>query len=209
MNSIQKRPSSQPHDATSRTLSLDDQLAAFRHNRFLAMPITGTIVWAGIGIAGALLPTHLAVLSIYIGTGMIFYLALGIAKWMGEDLLARGRKGNLFDRLFLLSTAMSCCVFVIAIPFGLVDATSVPLSVGVLTGLMWLPFSAMTGHWVGYFHTVARTLLLITAWYLFPGYRFVVLPTIIVAIYVVSIIALARRWAVIQNSEAVSHESFK
>jgi ethanolamine transporter EutH len=137
---------------------------------------------------------------------MIFYLAFGIAKLIGEDLLARSRKGNLFDRLFLLSTAMSCCVFSIAIPFGLADPTSVPLSVGVLTGLMWLPFSAMMGHWVGYFHTIARTMLLVAAWYLFPAYRFVVLPGIIVGVYVVSIIALARRWTVIQNSNDGSHE---
>ena len=116
--------------------SLDDQHAAFLRTKFLAMPIAGTIAWIGIGIAGAVLPLQGAVWAVYIGTGMIFYLALGIAKLVGEDLLARSRKGNLFDRLFLLSIAMSCCVFSIAIPFGLADPTSVPLSVGALTGLM-------------------------------------------------------------------------
>jgi hypothetical protein len=190
----------------STCLSLDEQLAAFRHNRFLTMPITGAIVWAGIGMAGAFLPTSFAVLSVYIGTGMIFYLALGVAKLIGEDLLARNRKGNLFDRLFLLSTAMSFLVFSIAIPFGLADPTSVPLSVGVLTGLMWLPFSALAGHWVGYFHAIARTVLLIAVWYLLPGYRFVALPAVIVAVYLVSIIALARRWSTLQPHAATSHD---
>ena len=206
VNNVLKNPTTSSDVPSLKSLSLDEQLTAFRHNRFLAMPITGAIVWAGIGIAGMFLPAQLAVLSVYIGTGLIFYLALGVAKLVGEDLLARGRKGNLFDRIFLLSIAMSCLVFSIAIPFGLADPTSVPLSVGVLTGLMWLPFSAMAGHWVGYFHAIARTLLLVAAWYLFPGYRFVALPAVIVAVYIVSMIALARRWAVIQNSSPRSND---
>lgn len=184
----------------TRAPGLDEQLAVFRYNRFLTMPITGTIVWIGIGIAGALLPTHQAVLATYIGTGMIFYLALGVAKLLGEDLLGRQRKGNFFDRIFLCSMAMALLVFGVAIPFGMADHSAVPLGVGVLSGLMWLPFSALIGHWVGYFHAIARTLLLVAAWYLFPGQRFVVLPAVIVAVYFVSIWALHRRWQVIRSA---------
>ncbi len=174
--------------------SLDEQLAAFRHNRFLTMPITGALAWVGIGIAGALLPMQQAILAIYVGTGMIFYLALAIARLLGEDILGRRRKGNLFDRIFLCTMGMSVLVYGIAIPFQFANPTSVPLSVGILTGLMWLPFSAMAGHWVGLFHTITRTLFLVAAWYLFPEHRFVALPAVIVAVYLVSIIALARRW---------------
>ncbi len=183
--------------------SIDAQLAAFRHNRFLTMPVTGTIVWTAIGAAGAILPTHQAVLATYVGTGMIFYLALLVNKIMGEDLLGRTRKGNLFDRLFLTACGMSFLVYSIAIPFHLADPSSVPLSVGVLTGLMWLPFSAMIGHWVGYFHAIARTVLVTTAWAVFPEYRFVAIPAIIVVVYLVSIVALARRWTAIRNSNPV------
>lgn len=190
--------------ATLHRPSVDEQLRAFRHNRFLTMPITGTAVWAAIGVAGAILPTHLAVLATYVGTGMIFYLALLVSRLLGEDLLGRGRKGNLFDRIFLTTVAMSCLVYSLAIPFGLKDPTSVPLSVGVLTGLMWLPFSAMAGHWVGYFHAIARTVLLTAAWFLVPEHRFVVLlPALIVVIYLVSIVALARRWSTIRRVEAL------
>lgn len=175
-------------------LSVDQQLAAFRHNRFLALPVTGMMVWIAIGIAGAVLPTPIAALSVYLGTGMIFYLALGVAKLLGEDLLGRRRRGNLFDRVFMASVATALLVFGIAIPFNLRDATAVPLTVGVLTGLMWLPFSVLLGHWVGYFHAIGRTALLVAAWYVFPEHRFVALPTVVVAVYAVSILALARRW---------------
>ena len=181
-------------------LSLDQQLVAFRQNRFLAMPITGMLVWAGIGVAGFFLPATKATLAVYVGTGAIFYLALFVAKLTGEDVLGRTRPGNLFDKIYLSTLAMSLLVFALAIPFQLQNLSSVPLSVGVLTGLMWLPFSAIVGHWVGYFHAMVRTLLLVAAWYLFPAHRFTVLPAIIVVIYLVSLIALARRWSVIKAS---------
>jgi len=158
------------------------------------------LVWAGIGVAGYILPEPQAVLAIYIGTGTIFYLALLVAKVLGEDILGRKRKGNLFDRIFLATIAMSALVYSLAIPFHIENPSSVPLSVGVLTGLMWLPFSVIASHWVGYFHTVTRTLLLVVAWYLFPEHRFTILPAIIVAIYLVSIIALAQRWRAIKPS---------
>lgn len=185
---------------TSSSLTLDQQLAVFRRNRFLTMPITGTIVWAGIGIAGVTLPLHQAVLAIYIGTGMIFYLALLVAKVIGEDILGRQRKGNFFDRVFLCGMAQALLVFGVAIPFGMTDHTAVPLAVGVLTGLMWLPFSVLVGHWVGYFHAIARTVLLVAAWHLFPDHRFTLLPAIIVAVYLVSIFVLARRWNTLKSS---------
>lgn len=185
---------------TAPTPTLDQQLAAFRHNRFLAMPITGMIVWASIGVAGFLLPEAKAALAVYLGTGAIFYLALLVAKITGEDLLGRKRPGNFFDKIYLSTMAMSLLVFALAIPFQFQNLSSVPLTVGVLTGLMWLPFSVLTGHWVGYFHPIARTLLLVAAWYVFPAHRFTVLPAIIVAVYFISIIALARRWSVIKAS---------
>jgi len=174
-------------------LSLDAQHAAFLESRFLAMPIAGAIAWTAIGIAGALLPLTFAVWAVFIGTGMIFYLGVGISRFTGEDLLGRRRKGNYFDQLFLLAVGSALLVYSIAIPFFLVDPTSLPLSVGVLTGLMWLPFSGLIRHWIGLFHGITRTVLVVAAWYAFPAERFVVIPAIIVAIYLVTIFVLARR----------------
>ena len=90
--------------------------------------------------------------------------------------------------------AMALLVYAIAIPFFLRDYTSLPLSVGVLSGLMWVPMSWLIGHWVGLFHAIARTVLVTAAWYLFPDARFVVIPFVIVAIYAVTIVVLEQRW---------------
>jgi hypothetical protein len=52
--------------------TLDEQRAEFARNRFLAMPIAGTVVWSVIGIGGAFLPVGLAAWLLFIGTGSTF-----------------------------------------------------------------------------------------------------------------------------------------
>ena len=175
------------------TTTLEEQRAYFSRSPFLAMPIAGTIAWTGIGIAGAILPVHLAAWALFIGTGMIFSLGLLVARFTGEDLLGKQRPGNPFDALFMRGVVMAWLVFAIAIPFFRRDPTSLPLTVGILAGLMWLPFGWIIRHWVGTFHAVTRTILCLAAWYAFPDHRFVVIPAVIVAIYLVSIVALLKR----------------
>jgi hypothetical protein len=176
-------------------LPLDDQHAAFLRSPFLAMPIAGTIAWTAIGVAGATLPLEWAAWAVFIGTGCIFYLGLAVARLTGEDLLGRNTKGNFFDRVFLSTVAMAALVYSIAIPFFLIEPASLPLSVGILAGLMWLPFSALVGHWVGYFHGGTRTVLILAAWYVFPDARtrFTLIPAIVVVVYLITIAILVRR----------------
>lgn len=172
--------------------SLDQQRLEFAQSRFLAMPIAGTIAWAIIGIAGAFVPTGLAAWILFICTGSIFGLGLIVARFLGEDLLGKGKK-NEFDGLFFQTVMMAWLVFSIAIPFFMIEPTSLPLSVGILAGLMWLPFSWMIQHWIGQFHAFSRTILVTAAWYLFPDQRFVIIPAIIVVIYLITIYFLATR----------------
>lgn len=180
-------------DNQMSALTLEQQRAQFSQSKFLAMPIAGAIMWTAIGIAGAVLPVGLAMWALFIGAGMIFSLGLVVARFTGEDLLGKTRKGNTFDRLFLLNIVMASLVFAIAIPFATLDPTSAPLSVGILAGLMWVPFSGMIQHWVGLFHGITRTVLIFVVWYLFPAHRFVVIPAVIVAIYLVTLYVLATR----------------
>ena len=173
--------------------TLDEQRREFASNRFLAMPIAGTIAWTLIGVGGAFLPVGLAAWVLFICTGMIFGMGLVVARFLGEDLLGKTRQNNEFDRLFMLTVTMAWLVFAIAIPFFMIDPTSLPLTVGILAGLMWVPFSWMIQHWVGLFHGIARTVLVTAAWYLFPQRRFVAIPAVIVVIYLITIVVLARR----------------
>ena len=173
--------------------SLEEQRVEFSQSRLLAMPIAGTIAWTIIGILGAFVPVGLAAWILFICTGMIFGLGLFIARFVGEDLLGKTRDNNEFDQLFFQTVLMSWLVFAIAIPFFMIEPTSLPLSVGILAGLMWLPLSWIIRHWVGMFHAFTRTALVTVAWFVFPDQRFVIIPAIIVGIYLITIYVLATR----------------
>ena len=173
--------------------TLDEQRKAFSNRKFLATPYAGLIVWLLIGIAGLILPVKWTVWVLFIGTGSIVYLALFISKFTGENFLDKSKPKNEFDQLFMFTVAQAVLVYSIAIPFFIIDYTSLPLTIGILTGLMWLPFSWIIKHWVGIFHSIVRTVLVLSLWYAFPEYRFVTIPFAIVLMYIVTILILKTR----------------
>src|SRR2546430_2155180 len=117
---------------------------------------------------------------------------------------SKNKPKNVFDSLFFHCGAMALLVYAIAIPFFRVDYTSLPLTVGILAGLMWVPLSWIIQHWVGIFHAVARTVLVTAAWYLAPHHRFVVIPAVIVGVYGVTIVILEQRWRTVSRSTAAA-----
>jgi len=173
--------------------TLEQQRIEFVNQKFLATPLAGMIVWFIIGTIGLFFSDFIAVWSIFIGTGSIVYLGLFLSKFTGENFLDKSRPKNEFDTLFLFTAGQAILVYSIAIPFFLVDYSSLPMSVGILTGLMWLPFSWIVKHWVGIFHALSRTVLVLTLWYLLPEYRFTVIPFGIVLIYLITLIILRNR----------------
>jgi len=174
-------------------MTLSELRADFGRHRMLAMPIAGTIGWTAAGILGALLPVKAAALAMFICVGMVFLLGVVIGRLIGEPIIDSNRKNSELDNLFLLTVLMANLVWAIAVPFFLIEPTSLPLTLGILSGLMWVPLSWMIQHWIGLFHGIARTVLIVAAWYLFPDHRFVAIPAVIVAIYAISIVVLATR----------------
>lgn len=176
---------------TKRTL--EEQRLEFSNQPFLATPLAGLIVWTIIGITGIFFSDFIAVWAIFIGTGSIVYLALFLSRFTGENFMNKNRPKNEFDTLFFYTVAQAILVYAIAIPFFIVDYTSLPMTVGILTGLMWLPVSWIIKHWVGIFHTLTRTVSVLALWYLLPDYRFVAIPFAIVIIYIITLLILKNR----------------
>lgn len=177
--------------------TLEEQRIEFSKSKFLATPISGLIVWLIIGISGLLLSPQYAVWTLFIGTGSIVYLSLFISKFTGENFLDKKKPKNEFDKLFMFTVVQSVLVYAIAIPFFIADYTSLPLTVGILTGIMWLPFSWIVNHWVGIFHAISRTIIILVLWYVFPELRFVTIPFAIVILYIITIIILKNRKKVV------------
>ncbi len=173
--------------------SLEWQRKEFAGRIFLATPLAGLIAWLLVGISGLLFPDRVTVWVLFIATGSIVYLALLLSKLTGEDFLDKKKPKNEFDGLFLFTIGQAVLVYSIAIPFFLEDYTSLPLSVGILTGTMWLPFSWIIKHWAGIFHAVCRTATILLLWYVLPEYRFVAIPFAIVIIYIITIIILSKK----------------
>ena len=173
--------------------TLEEQRIDFANQKFLATPLAGLIVWTIIGISGIFFSDFVAVWSIFIGTGSIVYLGLFLSKFTGENFLDKSKPKNEFDTLFFFTAGQAILVYSIAIPFFLVDYSSLPMTVGILTGLMWLPFSWIIKHWVGIFHALTRTILVLALWYILPEYRFVAIPFAIVLIYIITLIILRKR----------------
>ena len=173
--------------------SLEEQRIEFANGKFLATPLAGLIAWLIVGIAGLVLPMQTTVWVLFIATGCIVYLGMFISKFTGENFLDKTKPKNEFDNLFFFTVGQSILVYAIAIPFFIIDYSSLPLTVGILTGLMWLPLSWIINHWVGIFHAITRTVLVLLLWYLLPEYRFVAIPFAIVLIYMVTIIILKNR----------------
>jgi hypothetical protein len=182
--------------------SLDIQRAEYARRRLVAMPLAGTIAWAGVAAAGLVLDTFGAAMALFVATGSIVYLGIFLSKLTGENFTDKTRPKNAFDAMFMHTVAMSLGVYAIAIPFFMLDATSLPLSVGILTGLMWLPLSWVIQHPVGLWHAGVRTVGVLAAWLAFPEHRFVAVPLVIVAVYAVTLLVLERRWRALQGSAA-------
>ena len=173
--------------------TLEQQREEFSRRRFLATPLAGIIAWTIAGVAGAFLPDFYAVWVLFIATGSIVYLSILISKFTGENFIDKNKPKNEFDGLFLYTVIQSVMVYAIAIPFFLLDYESLPMTIGILTGLMWIPFSWIIKHWVGFFHTLVRIALVVSLWYLFPNARFTVIPAAIILVYILTILILEVR----------------
>ncbi len=184
-------------------IDLNAARASFKQRRFLNMPLAGLLAWACVGVGGIFLESPMAkTWLLFIATGSIVYIAMLLSKVTGDPFFHKEK--NPFDTLFFHCIIMALVVYSIAIPFFMQDYRSLPMSIGILTGLMWLPFSWIVEHWVGSFHTLLRTLLITLAWFLFPDQSFVLIPAIIVGVYLVSIWGLEMRWRTLQPPSATT-----
>ena len=173
--------------------TLEEQRIDFANSSFLATPLAGLIAWLITGIAALFLPVYYVVWTLFIATGSIVYLGMFISKFTGENFLDKKKPKNEFDQLFMFTVVQALLVYAIALPFFMVDYSSLPMTVGILTGLMWVPFTWIIKHWIGLFHAIFRTVIVLVLWYAFPDHRFVAIPFAIVGIYIITIIVLKNR----------------
>jgi len=190
-------------------LTLDQHRAEFSQRRFLAVPLAGTLCWLVAGTINLFVSEQVAALVLFVATGSIVYVGMLLSRFTGEDFFRTSKPKNPFDALFLRCIAMALLVYSLAIPFFMIMPRSLPLSIGILTGLMWLPFSWVIQHWVGTFHAVSRTIIIVALWYLFPQHSFVVIPAAIIVIYAITIFTLEQRWKTFNSNKILTDQKIQ
>lgn len=180
--------------------SLDQQREEFTQRRLIATPIAGMIAWIIVGVGSLFLEPLALSLLLFAVTGSIAYLGMFISRFTGENFLDKNKPKNAFDVLFFYVVGMSVLVYAIAIPFFRVDYTSLPLTVGILTGIMWLPISWIIQHWIVWVHAIVRTVAIVLVWYFFPEHRFLAVSVVIVVLYIFAIAVLERRWRTLSKN---------
>lgn len=193
----------------NQSLTLEQHRQEFSQRRLIATPIAGTVAWIVIAIGSQLLSPYGASMLLFAATGSIIYLAMFVSKLTGEDFLDKNKPKNPFDGLFMCTVAMILLGYSIVIPFYMVEPSSLALSVGILSGIIWVPISWIIQHWIGWAHAVARTVAVVAAWFLFPEDRMLAISVVIVVLYLWAIAVLNSRWKALQaatGTRAVSTE---
>ncbi|MBW0280143.1 hypothetical protein B4O99_11460 [Shewanella xiamenensis] len=180
--------------------SLDQQLIEYRQKRALAMPLSGMIVWTLLFILSFILPASQMVMTTFIGTGSIVYLAMGVSRLTGENIsFKKSTDRNWFETVFLAAMGMSFLTFSISIPFFMENYLALPFALAVQTGLMWLVFGVLAAQKVAIVHAIVRAVACVAAFMLWPELSFQLQPLIVVVCYGFSIPLMERRWKIQQN----------
>jgi hypothetical protein len=159
-------------------------------NRSLSMSRAGAFVWLVIAVCGYLLPENRATVAMLFGTGLIFLLALLVAKLGGENLTGRL---NPLSRLMGLSVLMVNLLWAVHLPLLVGAPRFFPLSLGVGLGIHWIVYSWIIQHPIGLIHAIWRTGLVVSAWVAFPEDGLLAVPVVIVIVYVISLVLMNRR----------------
>lgn len=159
-------------------------------NRSMSMPIAGAVIWALVGVGGRLLSSEQALLMMLVATGLIFPLALLIARLRHEALTSAT---NPLSKLMLAGIIMVNLLWGVHIPLVLGAPSFAALSLGIALGLHWVIYSWVIQHPLGVTHSVIRTVLVVAAWFALPDDRLSVVPLVIVCTYLMSLVQMQMR----------------
>ncbi len=159
-------------------------------NRSMSMPLAGAFFWLTVAIASLFLPFRQALIFMVIGTGMIFPLALLIAKYRNENLIT---SSNPLAKLMGMCVLMVNLLWLVHIPLMIKAPEFLPLSLGIGLGLHWIVYSWIIQHPVGTLHAILRTVIVFAVWNIFPDHRITAVALAVVVAYVIALFQMQSR----------------
>lgn len=172
--------------------SIEQMRADFerRSQRSISMPLAGMLVWLFIAVFGFFLESKLAIYVLLFSSGAIFPLALLIAKFRQEDLMSRT---NPLSALMGYCVLMVNLLWAVHIPLLFNEPKLLPLSLAIALGLHWVVYSWIVQHPLGIIHAVLRTLMALSAFFLFPENSLSAIALAVVFAYMISLWMMLRR----------------
>ena len=153
------------------------------------VPLAGAIWWTALGVWGHLAPSrHYWILGAFVSSGLIFPLALLLARLLRVDFMRDRTAVN--DLLFPAFVGM-LLFWPIAISAWWSHPELVPLILAIGMSIHW-PVIGWTYGRPGLFsaHAIIRAVVCFIIWNWMPAHRFTTLPFAVAAIYAVTVIAI-------------------
>ena len=166
-----------------------DRLAVYvRLRGGFTFPLAGAIWWGAAAVVGAFVPIKTWALLAFIGSGLIFPLAVVLSKLLRVDFMhAKSAVDDAMAPAFigmLLFWPMAFAAYWTA-----VGMTPLILAIGM--AMHWPIIGWMYGRPALYSaHAIVRTLVAFALWVLFPDQRAIWVPASVSAVYVATIIAI-------------------
>lgn len=165
----------------------------FVKNSTNSMPIAGMITWFALGIAALFLaPKIIGTLAIYIIMA-IMPIAFILDRLQGKNLFSGG--DNPLTKMFLSSIISIALTVPLVITAANIsgDANFIVLGMGILAGVIWIPYGWAADDPVGMRHAVGRAIGCYAAYaYVADPYKASAICTIVVLSYLYSLLFMKK-----------------
>lgn len=176
----------------AQQLHLERARFAISANGVVCAPAAGGIYWSALAILAPFVETQLWCFLAFVGSGLIFPLALALQKPLRSNMMI---KGNPLGGPGAYAFANMALCWAITIPAFHVDPQLVPLALGIGMSLH-LVGTAWSMNLKSYLlHPLIRAAIVVALWYAFPVQRFFYIPIAIAAIYFLTIPTVLREVA--------------
>jgi len=172
-----------------RTALREDRLRLYvRLRGGYTFPLAGAIWWAAAAVLGAYVPIKTWALLVFIGSGLIFPLAIVLSKILRVDFM--NQKSAIDDAIapafigMLLFWPMAFAAFWTAVELT-------PLIVAIGMAMHWPVIGWTYGRTALYSaHAIVRALAAFSLWLLFPDQRTIWVPASVSVVYIATVIAI-------------------
>jgi hypothetical protein len=155
----------------------------------LSLPVAGLIYWLALGVAGFYLSPRTWGIAACIGSGLIFPLGMLLSKPFATNLFVKDQPLNSLAPMAVLSINL---LWPLHLAIFFTAPQLLPLSLAIGMGLHWPIIGWMYGSRACLQHALMRVAAVSVVWFLFPAFRFTVLPMVVAAAYLVTIVQLRR-----------------